>query len=176
MSENYITVKDANNSKWGLLDHNGYEIISPMYDHSFFIKDNGIGIVCQDGRWGCVNKDNVEIIPFDYDKIVCKQNGYIEAYTNNTLKIYDDSWELTKYSGMQIIDFYNLYITCLTNGDEMMVDVKDKYYLKNVIPNVIIKNENKKDVKKQLVDLCSQIANYLLGNYSSNMHKVSFHA
>ena len=32
-----------------------------------------------------------------------------------------------------------------------------------MIPNVIIKTDNKEEVKKQLIGLCSQIANYLLG-------------
>ena len=164
VSDKYISVQDANTSKWGLLDYNGNEIIPTIYDRSFSIENNGKGITFQNGKGGCIDINNNVVIPFEYDKIVYEKNGYIATYTNDVLKkLYNDKWELTQFTDMQILEFYNLYITCLTCDGEMMVNVKDRYYLKDVIPNVIIKTDNKEEVKKQLIGLCSQIANYLLG-------------
>lgn len=161
--ENYISVKDVKTSKWGLLDYKGNEIIPPLYDAAFTISPNKLVSVRKNGKEGCIDKNNNEIIPFEYDCIEIEKSSFIKATQNNSVKIYNNKGELTQYEDMQIISFYGLYITCLTNDEEMMVNVKRKYDLNDAFSNVIIKTDNKVEVQKQLIKLCSQIAKYLLG-------------
>jgi WG containing repeat len=93
-----IAASEFNNNKLGFVDKRGRTIIPPIYDlyepqNTIFIF--GHCIVRKDGKFGVINYLNQVIIPFDFELIKSKANGYI-VKRNNQYGIFS-------YTGKEIL-------------------------------------------------------------------------
>lgn len=95
-------LKVQKNGKYGLIDIDGKEILSPQFDKIDTLKglENSI-LVQKDGQYGLVNKSGATIIDTKYSKIKKFDNdykhGYITVDSNN-------KYGLVSYAGSQILD------------------------------------------------------------------------
>ena len=63
------------NSKYGIINRNGYIIIPFVYDNYFYFSDN-FSVVCFDYKYGVIDINNEIIIPFLYD-LITKKDGLL---------------------------------------------------------------------------------------------------
>lgn len=80
------------NDKWGFIDKQFHEIASPQYEtHNHFTRP----IIClkKNSKYGCINKQGIEVVPFIYDKIdaflVGKHQKQVVAYLNGKAFYFD---------------------------------------------------------------------------------------
>lgn len=109
------------NAKWGYLDSLGNIAIPAQYDEASYFR-KGKTIAKKDGKIGCINQKNQVIVPFVYDNIVIKNNGYIQLELNNRENI---SYLMNK-KGQQIIHDDYSEIDILFN-DRRRVQKNKKY-------------------------------------------------
>jgi hypothetical protein len=109
------------NAKWGYLDSLGNIAISAQYDEASYFRQ-GKTIVKKEEKIGCIDNKNKIIIPFKYNNIIIKSNGYLQLELNNTANI---SYLMNK-KGQQIIHDDYSEIDVLFN-DRRRVQKNNKY-------------------------------------------------
>jgi len=114
-NDNVTIVKDG---KYGIINSNKDEIISPQYEDLKFTFSIYY-IAKKDGKYGIINLDNVEIKPFEYiNMFYIESAGFIQADKTETETIIFDSNLGQKISG--IISEINLekgYIKAYINNE-----------------------------------------------------------
>lgn len=133
LNEKYDQVfKDGNtfsvqlNEKWGIVDSNGNELISPRYDWmgDEFVEDviivgiNGVGI-------GFVNSEGVEIVAPKYSQAQDFENGFASV-------CYDGKWGFIDKTGIEVIptiyddvnNFEDGKAEVTLNGETFFVDTE----------------------------------------------------
>ena len=76
--------------KWGLLCH-GELVIPCIYDAVGLFDWNYNADVKLDGRWGCVNRKNETVIPFEYEEIRHAETDYYGVCQNEKWGVWDIS-------------------------------------------------------------------------------------
>ena len=69
------------NGKWGFIDHQGNEVITPKYDSVRDFSD-GFAAVKRNHMWGFVDKTGNEVIPPKYDYVGYFHDGFSRVKLN----------------------------------------------------------------------------------------------
>lgn len=72
------------NGKWGWIDTNEHLVIPCMYDSGFTQAENGIIILCKDGLWGGLYRDNFSIA------FTFKYTGIITQFHRDTFVVWNN--------------------------------------------------------------------------------------
>ena len=80
------------NSKWGLVNTKGEEVVPPKYDYVGDFHD-GFAAVSLNGEWGIVNTDGKEFIPLKYDVVRDFDNGLAAVKLNGRWGFIDTKGE-----------------------------------------------------------------------------------
>jgi len=81
------------NGKWGIIDEEGKELISTIYDEIDYFKD-GIAKVRINNKWGFVDKSGKLVVPLIYDQV----NDYKDEYS---LVQYRGHWIFIDKQGVE---------------------------------------------------------------------------
>ena len=130
------------NSKWGILNSKGKEIISCCYDSCKVITPD-YAIVKQNGRFGVINKKNELIVPIEYTHITQEVlNGYFIVSNKSESGIYD-------LRGIQIVPCkYNIIYR--SNKNNWLVEDKClKYKIYDCKGTMINENASVENCYKQ---------------------------
>ena len=79
--------------KYGLINEDGEEIVTPMYDWKIYFKSNGLAIVEKDGKYGLINRAGKEVVIPKYDGIGDFINGFAIVRLNNKYGIINEKGE-----------------------------------------------------------------------------------
>jgi len=130
--------------KWGLLDQNGREIVSPQYDGIFgnskvgdLGNTKGIFEVLLDNKYGLMEENGNVIIPPKYDRIYRFSNGLAVFRQSGKCGVINEV-------GKEIIA--PIYESISVNKDEIIVELNNKWGLLN------IKGDYITNIKYDLVD------------------------
>ncbi|MCA0365335.1 MAG: WG repeat-containing protein [Bacteroidetes bacterium] len=152
------------NNKLGFVDLNDSLVIPAVYDikkdvlsKDLFYSGDNIVTLSKNGKYGCIDKYNNEIIPFKYDKI--EQNVVILIASNGLKHDFYDDFGNFIFSG----EFQKVEMLGFPEFPYVVLKFKknNKYGLIDCSGNVLIKN--KYDEISILADL----------NYDSNLITVS---
>lgn len=177
------------------------EVISPQYDFAGFFSENDIAVVEKDGKWGYINLENKQVIPFDYDiaysfnenlAVVGKLNdkgtldlGFINqdndykpfVYLGENYTISIDDYNQSDYI------FHNNSIVLNTDNGAMICDklgniiYKENIYIlgalnQGVIP--AINNNGKYILLNNKLEVVKEFASSIANIYSSNQQMLPF--
>ena len=80
-SDSRIIITDKENIpsnyplKYGVMDYNGNVIVEPKYDRLEKFHE-GLAAAEKDGKWGCIDKEGREVIPFKFEDEIWFENGF----------------------------------------------------------------------------------------------------
>ena len=84
------------NGKWGFVDSEGKEIISPEYDGAKSFS-NGLAAVCKDGKWGFITKNNKLVIDYEFtDADYFNENGICIVQCQDPYEESGYTWKVLK--------------------------------------------------------------------------------
>ena len=115
---------------YGFLDKAGNEIIPAVYNDlqiSWF--KNGYAIVKKNGKYGTINKQNIVVIPFEYEKINDFNNGITTAKKAGKWGVIDTAnKELVSFTMdyETVYEFNSGYAYVEKNGVKGLIDTKGK--------------------------------------------------
>lgn len=79
----------------GFLDHKGQEVIAPAYNTINMatngITNGGYFAAEKEGKWGIIDRNNITIIPFEYDNAYPYVDGYCIAIKDDQIYIFDQN-------------------------------------------------------------------------------------
>ena len=97
----YLADYEAPLHKWGFMDTMGQLAISPLFDDVMAFAE-GLACVNKEGRWGYINRDGQEIIPFTYRAGWAFHEGFarvkpfdgpVHFITRQGKQLISDEWE-----------------------------------------------------------------------------------
>lgn len=81
-------ILEGNKQLWGYIDKKGEFIVEPKYDtaNDYF---QGLALVEKDGYFGMLDSDGREILKTEFTNINKVENGYMTAFKDKEVKIFD---------------------------------------------------------------------------------------
>ena len=121
-SQENAFVYTRSNNKCGIMDMTGKVLVNPQYD-SIEETETGIFIASKDGKYGIININNEEKVPFEYSSITFNKKAaiYVAESSNYNAKILDNNLQ-TRLEGILIELNENKEYIKLRIGDDY------KYY------------------------------------------------
>lgn len=165
------------NEKWGIVDADGNELISPRYDWmgDEFVEDviivgiNGVGI-------GFVNSEGVEIVAPKYSQAQDFENGFASV-------CYDGKWGFIDKTGKEVIptiyddvnNFEDGKAEVTLNGETFFVDTEGNKLGKTTAEQFSTPNESLNDTDALWAAVISRLPIELQTNVSAPAGKSYFH-
>ncbi|HOM03537.1 MAG TPA: WG repeat-containing protein [Acetivibrio sp.] len=123
----YYWARSYSGGKYGFIDTNGKEVVSPIYDYVDDFNE-GIAVVCKDDKWGAIDKDGNVVVPIIYPDISRSSEGFI------CIRNDEGKWGYVDYTGNVVIDFkFDLcntfregFVTNSINGEWGTLDATGK--------------------------------------------------
>lgn len=124
------------NGKWGYIDENNVEVITPQYDDAFPFYEENFAIVKLNEQWSGIDKNGVAILQYEYEEFEPFYNDYFYGpafrIKNNGKYGYIDAY------GDVVIPLVYDYISDFEIGFEVIVGLNGKYGVYDVNEGEII--------------------------------------
>lgn len=122
----------SKNAKYGILKNNK-EIVPIEYEEIEFNKANNLLIVQKNTKQGVLSLDGTEILPTDFDYILCTANK-ITAKKGETIEVYNAKGERQE-------SIYENSIETTNENYIITIDAEDKFGIVNKDGQTLIKNK-----------------------------------
>ena len=122
----------SKNAKYGILKNNK-EIVPIEYEEIEFNKANNLLIVQKNTKQGVLSLDGTEILPTDFDYILCTANK-ITAKKGETIEVYNAKGERQE-------SIYENSIETANENYIITIDAEDKFGIVNKDGQTLIKNK-----------------------------------
>lgn len=171
-SEGMVIVRNSGLSGTGFVDAGGREIAPPMYTTAYPFT-NGVALACKGGRdiygtggkWGVIDKNGKEVIPFIYDRMSGNFEGdsYVIAQQGSQSLMFDKTGKQVTFPEFEYVtgNFYKTaYAPASKGGKWGLIDKKGKVVIPMEYEAVSLEAEGlvpvKKDGKWGYMDLKGQ--------------------
>jgi len=168
------SVNIEGNSKWGLVDKGGNEVIPPMYDYAIYKGEDVVyvnkGLSCSIsrkktvsknktiwlweenhimGKWGIVNLKNELIVPFIYSRLNPFGDGYVSASPGKKaglITAYGERITPFKYDLiLPIRRIDEIYFALIKPSGSGVIDSKGNFVLEPIYSGIDVHCSNDED-------------------------------
>ena len=157
---------------WGFINWKNETIIPFDYSYaSIFSEDYNLSAVCKNGKYGCINRNNQEIIPIEYDSITSISFDKMGVCKNQ-------KWGIINLQNQQIIDFKYDFAICVTKNIYYVGKQVDEKLEDYDLETDLLTFKDGKLIKFGLIDekenLLMDYESYLTSDYFGNNKVLAF--